>query len=139
MNIVMAMNMGGDDFIPKPFDLSVLSAKVLAVLRRTYDFSGQMSVISHKGAVLNTADASLSYNGEKLSLTKNEYRILETLMENKGTVVSRDSLMNRLWETDCFIDENTLTVNVARLRKKLDGCGLTGFISTKVGMGYIIE
>lgn len=139
MNIVMAMNMGGDDFIPKPFDLSVLSAKVLAVLRRTYDFSGQMSVISHKGAVLNTADASLSYNGEKLSLTKNEYRILETLMENKGMVVSRDSLMNRLWETDCFIDENTLTVNVARLRKKLDGCGLTGFISTKVGMGYIIE
>lgn len=139
MNIVMAMNMGGDDFIPKPFDLSVLSAKVLAVLRRTYDFSGQMSVISHKGAVLNTADASLSYNGEKLSLTKNEYRILETLMENKGTVISRDSLMNRLWETDCFIDENTLTVNVARLRKKLDSCGLTGFISTKVGMGYIIE
>jgi len=139
MNIIMAMNMGGDDFIAKPFDLSVLSAKIQAVLRRTYDFSGQTGIITHNGAMLNTSDASLSYNGEKIELTKNEYRILETLLENKGKVVSRDSLMNRLWETDSFIDENTLTVNIARLRKKLEQHGLAGFISTKVGMGYIIE
>lgn len=139
MNIIMAMNMGGDDFIAKPFDLSVLSAKIQAVLRRTYDFSGQTGIITHNGAMLNTSDASLSYNGEKIELTKNEYRILETLLENKGKVVSRDSLMNRLWETDSFIDENTLTVNIARLRKKLEQHGLEGFISTKIGMGYIIE
>ena len=139
MNIVMAMNMGGDDFIAKPFDLSVLTAKVRAVLRRTYDFSSQLGVIEHRGAALNTADASLYCDGKRIELTKNEYRILETLMENKGRVVSRELLMNRLWETDCFVDENTLTVNVARLRKKLDGAGLTGFIATKVGMGYIVE
>ena len=139
MNIIMAMNMGGDDFIAKPFDLSVLSAKIQAVLRRTYDFSGQTGIITHNGAMLNTSDASLSYNGEKIELTKNEYRILETLLENKGKVVSRDRLMNRLWETDSFIDENTLTVNIARLRKKLEQHGLAGFISTKIGMGYIIE
>ncbi len=141
MNIVMAMNMGGDDFIAKPFDLSVLVAKVGAVLRRSYDLSGRgdAGVLKHGGAVLNTADASLCVNGERIELTKNEYRILETLLENKGRVVSRETLMNRLWETDCFVDENTLTVNVARLRKKLDGAGLAGFISTKVGMGYIVE
>ena len=139
MNIIMAMNMGGDDFVAKPFDMPVLVAKIQALLRRTYDFSGQTGIITHNGAMLNTSDASLSYNGEKIELTKNEYRILETLLENKGKVVSRDSLMNRLWETDSFIDENTLTVNIARLRKKLEQHGLAGFISTKIGMGYIIE
>ena len=98
-----------------------------------------MGVIEHNGAVLNTADASLNVGGNRVELTRNEYRILQTLMESKGKVVSREKLMDRLWETDCFIDENTLTVNVARLRRKLDGAGLTGFIKTKVGMGYIIE
>lgn len=139
MNIIMAMNMGGDDFIAKPFDMSVLTAKVQAVLRRTYDFAGQVGVIEHRGALLNTADASLFFGGERIELTKNEYRILQTLLESKGKVVSREKLMNRLWETDSYVDENTLTVNVARLRKKLDAAGLAGFIATKVGMGYIVE
>lgn len=139
MNIVMAMNMGGDDFIAKPFDLSVLMAKVQALLRRTYDFGGTVGLMEHRGATLNTADAVLTYNGEKIDLTKNEYRILQLLMENKGRIVSRESLMNRLWETDSFVDENTLTVNVTRLRKKLEKSGLENFIATKVGMGYIIE
>lgn len=120
MNIVMAVNMGGDDFLAKPFDLSVLLAKVQAVLRRTYDFAGQSSLITHKGAVLNKDDNTLLFNGEHIPLTKNEYRILLSLMEKKGEIVSRDALMERLWETDSFVDENTPTVNVTRLRKKLE-------------------
>ena len=139
MNIVMAMNMGGDDFIAKPFDLDVLTAKIQAILRRTYDFVGQTVLLEHRGAFLNTADLSLTYHGRRMDLTKNEYRILQTLIENKGRVVSRDTLMQRLWETDSFVDENTLTVNIARLRKKLDGAGLSGFIATKKGLGYLVE
>lgn len=138
MNIVMVMNMGGDDFIAKPFDLNVLTAKIQAILRRTYDFGGQMTILQHRGAMLNTSDASLTYNGERIELTKNDYRILRTLMENKGKVVSRDTLMERLWETDSFVDENALTVNIARLRKKLEQVGLMEFIVTKKGMGYLI-
>lgn len=139
MNIVMAMNMGGDDFISKPFDMNVLMAKIQAILRRTYDFSGQVTVLEHRGAMLNTSDATLTYQGERIDLTKNDYRILQALMEHKGEVVSRDLLMERLWETDSFVDENTLSVNVTRLRKKLDASGLENFITTKVGLGYIVE
>ncbi len=138
MNIVMAMNMGADDFIVKPFDGSVLIAKIQALLRRTYDFSGSVPVMEHRGALLNLGDNTLVYQRERINLSKNEYRILLALMENKGKVVSRERLMERLWETDSFVDENTLTVNVNRLRKKLDGAGLEGFITTKVGVGYII-
>lgn len=139
MNIIMAMSMGGDDFIAKPFDMNVLVAKVQAVLRRTYDFGGQTQVIEHRGALLNMSDASLVYNGEPVELTRNDYKILLTLIENRGSIVSRETLMEKLWETDCFVDENTLTVNIARLRKKLDSAGLTGFITTKKGIGYIVE
>ena len=138
MNIVMAMNMGADDFIVKPFDGSVLIAKIQALLRRTYDFAGSVPVMEHRGALLNLGDNTLVFQGERINLSKNEYRILLALMENKGKVVSRERLMERLWETDSFVDENTLTVNVNRLRKKLDGAGLEGFITTKVGVGYII-
>ena len=138
MNIVMAVNMGADDFIAKPFDQSVLMAKIQAMLRRTYDFAAAVPVLEHRGALLNTGDQSLTFQEEQISLTKNEYRILLTLMENKGNVVSREKLMERLWETDSFIDENTLTVNVNRLRKKLDGAGLRDFIATKFGVGYLI-
>ena len=138
MNIVMAMNMGVDDFIAKPFDLHVLAAKVQAVLRRTYDFSGQTSLLEHRGAILNMGDATLTYEGSRVELTKNEYKILQTLLENKGRAVSRDTLMNKLWETDCYVDENTLTVNVTRLRRKLEGVGLSGFIITKKGIGYLV-
>lgn len=139
MNIVMAMNMGGDDFIAKPFDQSVLIAKIQALLRRSYDFGTAAPILEHRGAILNTGDNTLSYDGCRIELTKNEYRILLALMESKGKVVSREKLMERLWESDSFVDENTLTVNVNRLRKKLDAAGLANFIATKFGVGYIIE
>ena len=139
MNIVMAMNMGADDFIAKPFDMSVLMAKMQALLRRTYDFGGALPVLEHRGAILNTGDHTLTYSGRKLTPSKNEYLILLTLMENRGKVVSREKLMQKLWETDSFVDENTLTVNVNRLRRKLDSLGLEGFITTKFGVGYILE
>lgn len=139
MNIVMAMNMGGDDFIPKPVDLTVMMAKIQAVLRRTYDMAGKIPVLEHRGAVLNLNDTTLLYDGEKIELTKNEFRILKTLLEQKGKVVSRDTLMTRLWQMDDYVEENTLTVNVTRLRKKLEQAGLCDFIKTKIGSGYIIE
>ncbi len=139
MNIVMAMNMGGDDFIPKPVDLEVMTAKIHAVLRRTYDMGGRIPVLEHRGAVLNLNDASMTYKGERIELTKNEFRILQTLMENKGKVVSRDTLMTKLWQMDSYVEENTLTVNVTRLRRKLESAGLEDFITTKVGSGYIIQ
>ncbi len=139
MNIVMAMNMGADDFISKPFDGGVLMAKISAMLRRAYDFTADTPILEHKGAMLNIGDNSLTYNGVSEELTKNEYRILLCLMENKCRVVSREKLMESLWETDVFVDENTLSVNVGRLRKKLESLGLHDFIKTKFGVGYIIE
>ena len=139
MNIVMAMNMGGDDFIAKPFDLNVLTAKLQAVLRRTYDFAAPLPALEFRGARLSPTDTVLEYQGQRLELTRNEWRILHTLMERAGQVVSREKLMERLWETDSFVDENTLTVNVARLRKKLEAIGLTDFITTRKGVGYVLK
>ncbi len=139
MNMIMAMNMGADDFIAKPFDQSVLMAKLQAMLRRTYDFAPSVPILEHKGALLHTGENTLNYKNEKISLSKNEFRILHILMKNKGKVVSREKLMEALWETDSFIDENTLTVNVGRLRKRLENAGLTDFITTKFGIGYMIE
>ncbi len=139
MNVVMAMNMGADDFISKPFDQSVLIAKLQALLRRTYDFSSSVEVIEHKGALLNLDDGTLTFKNNKIALSKNEYRILLILMKNKGKVVSREKIMEQLWQTDCFVDENTLSVNVNRLRKRLISIGLNDFINTRFGVGYIIE
>lgn len=139
MNMVMAMNMGADDFIAKPFDQSVLMAKLQALLRRTYDFAASVPILEHRGALLNTGDSTLTYREEKISLSKNEFRILLVLMKNKGKVVSREKLMEQLWETASFVDENTLSVNVNRLRKRLDAAGLVDFITTKFGVGYLIE
>lgn len=139
MNMVMAMNMGADDFIAKPFDQSVLMAKLQALLRRAYDFASSAPLIEHRGAMLNTGESTLTYNGEKIQLSKNEFRILVTLLKNKGKVVSREKLMEALWETDSFVDENTLSVNVNRLRKRLSAAGLENFITTKFGEGYLIE
>lgn len=139
MNMIMAMNMGADDFIAKPFDQSVLMAKLQAMLRRTYDFAPSVPIIEHKGALLHTGENTLTYKNKKISLSKNEFRILHILMKNKGKIVSREKLMEVLWETDSFIDENTLTVNVGRLRKRLENAGLTDFITTKFGIGYMIE
>lgn len=139
MNMIMAMNMGADDFIAKPFDQSVLMAKLQAMLRRTYDFAASVPILEHRGALLNTGDNTFTYGEEKISLSKNEFRILLILMKNKGNVVSREKLMEQLWETDSFVDENTLSVNVNRLRKRLDAVGLVDFITTKFGVGYLIE
>ena len=139
MNIVMAVNMGGDDFISKPFNVSVLLAKIQAILRRTYDMPNGISILEHKGIILNLNDFTLSYRDKSMELTKNEFRILETLLVNKGKIVSRDALMMKLWQDDNYVEENTLTVNVTRLRKKLEDFGVDDFIKTKVGSGYIIE
>ena len=139
MNIVMAVNMGGDDFVAKPFDLNVLMAKIQAMLRRTYDFGGQTQLCEHRGVILNLSDATVLYEDRKVDLTKNEFKILQILMEQKGNVVSRDKIMTRLWETDSYVDDNTLTVNVTRLRKKLEEAGVKDFITTKKGIGYFIE
>lgn len=139
MNIVMAMNMGGDDFVEKPFDLNVLTAKIQALLRRAYSFAGQLNVLEYKDVILNLNDAAVTFHGERLELTKNDFKILQILMENAGKIVKRDRIMERLWESDEFIDDNTLTVNMTRLRKKLEGIGICEFISTKKGIGYVIE
>lgn len=139
MNVVMAMDIGGDDFIVKPFDLSVLAAKINALLRRTYSFQGQVNLIEKKGVVLNLNDTCITYKGEKIELTKNDFKIMQILMESPGEVVYRNDIMTRLWESDSFIDDNTLTVNVARLRKKLEEVGIYDFITTKKGLGYMVE
>lgn len=139
MNVVMAMNMGGDDFIAKPFDLNVLTAKLRAMLRRAYSLQGQINAIEHNGVVLNLNDTTLTFENHRIELTKNDYKILRLLMENKGKVVSRDEIMLTLWECDQFIDDNTLTVNMTRLRKKLSETGLNGFVKTKKGLGYMVE
>lgn len=139
LNIVMAMNMGADDFVAKPFDVNVLVAKIQAVLRRAYSFTGQTRALEHKGIILNLNDTSVSFKDQRVELTKNDFRLLQTLMENAGKVVSRNELMTRLWESDEFVDDNTLTVNMTRLRKKLEEIGLLDWILTKKGMGYWIE
>lgn len=139
MNIVMAMTMGGDEFIEKPFDLNVVTAKVQAILRRTYSFGTASSVMEYHGAVLNLNDATLTYQDQRAELTKNEFKILQILLEHVGKIVSRDEIIERLWESDEYIDDNTLTVNVARLRKKLQELGMEQAVRTKKGIGYMVE
>ena len=139
MNIIMAINMGGDDFIAKPYDLTVVTAKVQAMLRRTYSFGEQTNIIEHNGGILNLNENTFIFNNEKVELTKNEFKILQHLMENVGKVVPRDSIIEKLWENESFIDDNTLTVNITRLRKRLEEVGISDYISTKKGIGYIIS
>lgn len=138
MNIVMAVNMGGDDFVVKPFEAEVLAAKVQAMLRRTYTFREQTSVMEYCGLILDLTDASVLVQGHKVELTKNEFRILQLLFENIQKTVSREAIMKRLWDNDCFVDDNTLTVNMTRLRKKLEAAGAGSLIQTKKGLGYRI-
>lgn len=139
MNIVMAMNMGGDEYVEKPFDINVLTAKIQALLRRTYSLKQQQNLLSYRELALNVNSTALTCKGEPVSLTKNEYMILQLLMEKHGAVVSREDLMERLWGNDEFIDDNTLTVNVTRVRKKLEAAGCPDYIKTKKGIGYILE
>ncbi len=139
MNIVMAISLGADDFVAKPFDIEVLIAKIKALLRRSYDFVSEAKVLEHNQVFLNTSDGSLRYGEHRLELTKNEHKVLLSLFQNKQKVVSREKLMEILWQTDSFVDDNTLTVNINRLRKKLDAMGLPGFITTKFGEGYMIQ
>lgn len=136
MNIVMAVNMGGDDFIAKPFDLEVLAAKVQAILRRTYSFLNQSSVLEYKDVILNLSDMSCSCQDKRLELTRNEFRIMQILFENAGAVVSRENMMKRLWDDECFVDDNTLTVNMNRLRKKIEEAEIKVTIVTKKKVGY---
>ncbi len=138
MNIVMAMNAGADDFISKPFDLNVLLAKLQAIFRRTYEFNNQIHILEYNGIRFQPAACLVMYQDQKLELTKNEMKILKLLMEHKGTIVKRDELMDYLWQTDSYIDENTLSVNVNRLRKKLESIGISDFINTRKGIGYYI-
>ncbi len=139
MNIVMAVNMGGDDFVAKPFDLNVLQAKVQAMLRRTYDFAGESNLLEHKGMIFDSSRGFVTYEGKQAELTKNEMGILKELLEQKGRIVTRAKLMERLWESDSFIDDNTLTVNVARLRRKLEAIGVADMIKTRKGIGYAVD
>ena len=136
MDIVMAINMGGDDFVTKPFDQNVLLAKIQGLLRRSYEFGKDQSLLEYMGVILNLKAMDLVYQGEVVSLTKNEFQILQVLFERSGNIVSREDLMKELWNSDFFIDDNTLSVNVARLRKKLEAVGLNDFIETKKGVGY---
>ncbi len=139
LNMVMAMNMGADDFIAKPFDLNVFVAKIQAWMRRTYAYVGQTNLIEFEGVILNLTEATLHYKDRKIDLTKNDFKTLQILMENPGEIVSRSAIMTRLWESDSFIDDNTLTVNITRLRKKLEDMGLEDFIMTKKGVGYSVQ
>ena len=139
MNIVMAVQMGGDDFVAKPFDLTVLTAKVQALLRRTYDFGPAAPLLECGGAVLNLSDASLTVGQTRVELTRNEFRILRLLLEHRGEIVSREAIMTCLWASDSFVDDNTLAVNINRLRKKLAAAGLGDFIRTRKGAGYQVE
>lgn len=139
MNIVMAMNMGGDDFIAKPFDLNVLISKIQALLRRSYDFAGQGALLEHVGVILDKDNLSITYESRTVELTKNEGKIMIVLMEQAGKCVSRDAIIRCLWESDHYIDDNTLTVNVTRLRKKLEEIGIVNFIVTQKGVGYRIR
>ncbi|WP_311531438.1 response regulator transcription factor [uncultured Anaerococcus sp.] len=138
MNKIMAMEMGADDFVTKPFEVELLTAKVKALLRRTYDYKQGSDKLEKNELILDLKSMQASFEGKSIDLSKNEFKILETLMVNAGKVISRDKLMTALWSTDIFIDDNTLTVNISRLRKSLESLGVKDFIKTKVGKGYYV-
>jgi len=140
MDIIMAINMGGDDFVQKPFDLDILVAKVKALLRRNYSYQDEESMqLTYQDLKLNVTNSMVEYKGQSTELTRNEFIILQLMMRKIGKIVSRDDLMQALWNEEQFVDDNTLTVNVNRLRRKVASLGLNNFIVTRKGMGYIIE
>lgn len=137
MDELMSMNLGADDFVTKPYNKQILLARIGAVLKRT-QAKGEIEQIEHKGVTLYPAKSIVAYEGVQAELTKNELRILSILMHHRGEIVSRDEIMEELWQSEEFVDDNTLTVNVNRLRKKLDEIGAVSFIQTKRGQGYMI-
>ena len=139
LNKIMAMNMGADDYITKPFDLELLLAKVKALLRRSYEYKEILNNISYKDILIDRDKMLLIFDGREISLSKNEYLILEMMFRYPEKVFKREELMDKIWQTDEFIDDNTLTVNIMRLRKKLEDIGLKDFIKTKKKVGYYIE
>ncbi|WP_125708363.1 response regulator transcription factor [Companilactobacillus zhongbaensis] len=139
MDQIMSMNMGADDFVEKPFSIDILIAKINALLRRTYDFTKSTSnIIEHNGLKLNLSDGTVEIGENKIDLSKNEYKLLQRLLKDQGKIVSREQLLNFMWDDERFVDDNTLTVNINRLRNKFDKNGLSNYIVTKVGQGYII-
>ncbi|MFM1542622.1 response regulator transcription factor [Helcococcus ovis] len=139
MNIVMALSKGADDFVSKPFDLNILNAKIQALLRRTYELNSTLeNIYTYKDIIYNMGKSTLSYKDETIELTKNESKIFQILIENKERIVSRNNIMEFLWNTDEFIDDNTLTVNINRLRKKMMEIGIKEILQTKKGQGYIL-
>ncbi|WP_262121479.1 response regulator transcription factor [Anaerococcus sp. Marseille-Q5996] len=139
LNKIMAMNMGADDYITKPFDLELLLAKIKAILRRTFEYSESTNNISYKDVIIDRDRMLLKFANEEISLSKNEYLVLEMMFEYPEKVFRREEFMDKIWQTDEFIDDNTLTVNIMRLRKKLEDIGLKNFIKTKKKVGYYIE
>lgn len=139
MDMIMAMNMGADDFVTKHFQIDVLIAKINALLRRSYNYTELSSeMMSHNGITLNVDNGSMEINGEIIDLSKNEYRLLFILMKHNGKILSREKLLRALWDDERFVDDNTLTVNINRLRRKIEQAGIQGYIRTKVGQGYIV-
>ena len=134
---VMSLNLGADDFISKPYNSLVLLARIQRVLKRTYEREKSIT-IEHRGLILNLSNASMTYNDEDVALTKNECNILRLVVRNKGKVIPRDAIIEELWQNEQFVDENTLNVNIVRLRKKLSNLGLEDYLVTKRGMGYMV-
>ena len=132
---LMGLNIGADDFVSKPYNGQVLLARIQKILARTYEVQSN-TLLTHKGLTLNLLRATISHNGNEKELTKNELGILRLLMLNKGNIIPRDAIIDELWQSEEFIDENTLNVNVVRLRKKLAEIGLPDYLATKRGMGY---
>ncbi|WP_324617930.1 response regulator transcription factor [Cohnella cholangitidis] len=139
MDVIMAINMGGDDFVQKPFDLDVLVAKVNALLRRNYTYQDENLQLAHRELVFNLSNSSVQYGSRTTELSRNEFILLQVMMRNIGKIISRDDLMQALWNDEQFVDDNTLTVNVNRLRRKIAALGYEDFIATRKGMGYLIE
>ena len=139
MDLIMGINNGGDDYITKPFSVDILVTKINGIIRRAYNYSESNNIVQHEGLLFDNEKGFIKYNDKSIELTKNEIKILTLLLKNKNKVVSRESLMMSLWNSDEFVTDNALTVNINRLRSKIKELGIEDFIKTKKGVGYIVE